>query len=383
MKHQRLIYVAYAPYENQGKILDYILETYSEVFLFTIGHHNLGKKEKTNTLRHYSKGKLVKEINLYHIPVSSKLVFSILPFRSLLNLFQIITLTRTIVNKHGVGDVYFSVNGYAATIGVFLKKLGYVKKTVYWICDYYPIMHSNIIVHAVRWLYWKFEKVAAKSDRLVFHNKRLVKVWRDAGHIPQNKKFPLVPIATNKSRIKKNKNFKSVKLVFLGVLKKSQGLDFIFDTADLLKSTFKDIQIAILGAGPDMEHFQTRAGTTNLKSKFYGYSSEETIDKVIYNSTIGVAPYQPDPTAVSFYGDPGKIKRYISLGIPVIATNIHEFPKELKKQRAGEIVEYGNQFQLVQAIKKINKSYSTYSRNAAKLNDSFYYKKIYPTMFDE
>ncbi len=382
MKGKTIIYVAYSPYENQGKILDFILESYQNVFAFTIGHHNLGGNNRTNKLTIYRSGKVIKESYLYHIPIGNKLVFSILPFRSILNLIQIFYQSLKIRLNYGQVDVYFSVNGYAAWMGLVLESFGLVKKTVYWICDYYPIRNENKIVYLVRWIYWQFEKMAARSDVLAFHNNRLVKVWRDGGLLPYLKTYPLVPIATNRSKTNKRRNLKKIKLAFLGVLKRSQGLDYIFDSAELLNKSFPGIQVEVLGAGPDMDYFKKRAKDTDLKTKFYGYVSEKKIDEVLLSNTIGVAPYMPDPASVSFYGDPGKIKRYISLGLPVIATNIHEFPKQLEKHEAGCLVKYGDVSGLVLSIKKIVKKYSTYSENASRLNDRFYYKKIYPKMFE-
>ena len=49
-KFNSIIYVNYSPYENSGKILDYLLENFKYVFLFTLGFHNI-KKKADNTIR--------------------------------------------------------------------------------------------------------------------------------------------------------------------------------------------------------------------------------------------------------------------------------------------------------------------------------------------
>lgn len=378
-KNRSIIYIVYSPYENQGKILDYLIEEFNFVFLFSLGHHSLGIGKKTNNLTLYKDKRILKKINFLYIPIPSSLVFIVLPLRSILNFIIIIILTLRLYRSYGKINIYFSTNGYIGWIGLIIKKLGFVDKTTYWICDFYPINHKNKIVHIIRWLYWKFEKLAAKSDKLSFHNLRIVKAWRKNGIIA--KKFQMVPIGTDKLRIRGRNMSKHIKLVFLGVVKKSQGLGYIFDSASELQKSFPGIELNILGSGPDISYFKKRAEKSRLKTFFYGYIEEKNIDRLILKNSIGIAPYIPYPPNVSFYGDPGKIKRYISLGLPVIATKTHEFSNQLEKSKSGILVRYGNTMDLINAIKKIKHNYNFMSENALILANRYYYKEIYPRMF--
>ncbi len=382
MKDEKIVYVAYSPYENQGKVLDFILENFRYVFVFSIGHHNIGRDKVTNKLTIYKNKKKIDEVDLYRFPIPSSLVFLLLPVRSFLNFMQIFVYVYKLKNKYNKLNIYFAVNGFAAWIGVVLKKFGLVEKNVYWVTDYYPINHKSKIITFMRWLYWNFEKQTADSDKLAFHNNRLVRVWKKEGVLSQNYKAILIPIGTGRSTFKKAKRYgKKVILCFLGVLKKTQGLDYIFDSAELLKKEFPNIVVEIIGPGPDRDYFEKRAEETKLECNFYGYVFEKDIDRIISNSTVGIATYVPDPSNVSYYGDPGKIKRYISLGIPVIATKIHEFSYEVEKKEAGILLEYGNSRQLVKAVKSIVGNYDKYCNNAIKLSKKLYYKKIYQPMF--
>jgi len=336
----------------------------------------------TNRLTIYENKKIVEEVDLFYLPVPSSLVFLILPFRSFLNFWQILWQSQKLRKKYGKIDIYFTVNGFAAWIGLILRQLGIVDKTIYWVCDYYPMDHKSRIIKFMRLLYWQFEKRTVSSDKLAFHNQRLVDAWQKHRILLKKYKALLIPIATSETKVKKGKNPHKVKLCFLGVLKKSQGLDFIIDSAQELQATFPGITVEVMGPGIDEGYFKKKAAQSLLKCNFYGYVTDKEIDNIISHSTIGVAPYLPDPDEVSYYGDPGKVKRYLSLGLPVITTPIHEFTKELESSRAGILVEYGNSKQLVKAIKKINSNYQTFSKNAADLNKKYFYKDIYPKMFD-
>jgi len=55
-----IVYVNYSPYENSGKILDYILENFQYVYLFSIGFHNLVNKRSYNNLTVYKDGKYIE-----------------------------------------------------------------------------------------------------------------------------------------------------------------------------------------------------------------------------------------------------------------------------------------------------------------------------------
>lgn len=382
MENKNIVYVNYSPYENQGKILDFILENFERVFLFSLGHHAIGENREANKITVYHNGEVKKVLYFSQLYVPPRLVFLFLPIRSIFNAAQMIWYSFKLKRKYGSLDIYFSVNGFTAWLGLILRRLHIVEETIYWVCDYYPINHRSVVIRVMRWIYWKLEKRAAASDRLLFHNQRLVKVWKKLGVLPDRYQATLIPIATGETKASKIKKHHKVRLCFLGVLKKSQGLDYIFDSAENLYKNFPGLEVHIIGPGPDENYFKRRSKESKLKVIFHGYLGDKGVDKVIDNSTIGIATYVPDPTTVSYFGDPGKIKRYISRGLPVVATNIHEFSDEIEKENAGVLVEYGNKQELVDAIRKINSEYESMSKNAAKLSKKYYYKDVYPKMFD-
>lgn len=384
MKDKKIVYVNYSPYENQANILDFLKEEYKYIFLFSIGHHNLGKNQITNKLTVYKNKEIKREIHLYYMYMSNLFVFTSIPFRSSINLIQIIWQCRKLEKEYGSLDIYFTVNGFTAWVGLVLRRLRLVGKTVYWVCDYYPRSHKNKMVQIMRWLYWQFDKRTITSDILAFHNNRIVDIWKKNKVLPKDYKPILIPAATakNVSSTNRKKNLKNIRLCFLGVLKKSMGLDYILNSADLLFKNFPGIIVDIIGPGPDGEYFKEKAKKSPIAFNFHGYLSEEEVEKVISHSSIGIAPYMPDPSHVSYYADSAKMKKYISLGLPIIATRVHEFSEEVERFKAGVIVRYGDARQLVDAIKEINANYDSMLKNVMKLNDKYFYKNIYPKMFE-
>ena len=375
-----IIYVNYSPYENSGKILDFLVENFEKVFLFSLGFHMLGKKKHYNRLLIYINGMLREEKSLMQIPVRKKFLFLLLPVRSLITFVQILTYSLWLKSKYGKINFYFTVNAFTAWIGTIVKKMGFVDKTIFWVWDYYPPFHENKIIRFMRYIYWQFDKISSHSDHVAYVNQRLINLRKAMGVLPKNAKFPIVPIGTDSFDIKLQTK-KDVVFGFIGVLKKSHGLDIIFNNAQEIMKHFPNARFEVIGSGPDELYFKIRAKNSPIPTKFYGYLKEETFNNVLKKCSIGIAAYIPDKSNVSHYGDPGKIKRYLSLGIPVILTDVLEFSKEVKNAQAGVIVDYNNSPAFIQAIGRIMSNYAEYTENALKLGSRFYYKDIYPSLF--
>jgi glycosyltransferase involved in cell wall biosynthesis len=102
--------------------------------------------------------------------------------------------------------------------------------------------------------------------------------------------------------------------------------------------------------------------------------------EIIKNTNIGIAPYKPEPGNVSYYGDPSKIKNYLSFGLPVITTNVFEFSEIIRTSGAGEIIPYKLE-PFLNSIQKIISNYGQYSVLARSLAQKYYYAKYYDKMF--
>lgn len=383
--NKTIIYVNFSPYENTGKILDYILENFENVLLFSFNFHKLGKGQEPSKLKIFKKGELKKEYALYQMFIPASLRFLLLPFRSFVIFLQILWHTLRLKKDYGKYDIYFTVNAFTAWVGNVLKKLGLVEKTIFWVWDYYPPLHEDKIVMFMRWLYWQFDKArtSSDSDRLIFLNKRLESLRKDIGALPKKANYPIVPIGTNPVIItKRRRRQKTVTLGFLGVLKKSQGLDLIFDNAEKIHQLFPNLQFQVIGGGPDEAYFKRKAKKSLIPTVFHGFlPTEKEVKAILSKCDIGLAPFIPEEGNVSYYGDPSKIKVYLSYGLPVITTDVYIFSREIAKEKAGVIIDYYQPEGVIKAISEILGNYEQYQKRAVKLAKKFYYKEIYPEIF--
>lgn len=381
-KFKSIIYVNYFPYENSGKILDFLLENFENVFLFSLGFHNIKQTEKFNKLIIFHNGEFKKEYSLFQLSVPQTLLFITLPLRSSINLLQIILYSYKLKKKFGKIDTFFSVNAFTSSIGIILKKFGMVSKTVFWVWDFYPPIHRDKVIALVRKIYWYFDKWATiSSDKVIVVNHRLLDLRKNMGIVSRKKSLSIISLGTDNFKVKL-KERKNVVLGFIGVIKENMGLGTIFDNANEIVKNFPGARFEVIGSGPEERYFKQKAKDTVLPTTFHGYLKEEIFNRVLKTCTIGIAPYQSDPSNVSQFGDAGKVKRYISLGLPVMMTDISEFSKEVRDSKAGVIIRYGNSKDLIDGIRKIMRDYKTYQKNALKLGRKFYYKKNYRGMFE-
>ncbi len=382
MNSKTVIYINYSPYENSGHILDYLKQNFKNVFLFSLAFHSLNGSKQLNKLTIFQNNKLVREELLFYLNVPQSLVFFFIPIRSVMNLIQIVWKIIYLRYKYGQIDYFFTVNAFTSSIGKILKKINLIKKNIFWVWDYYPVNHPKITFKIMRWLYWQFDKFATYSDRVIYLNHRLADVRKDLGIIKKNTEPIIIPIGTGELLPQKKKNLKKIKIGFIGVLKQSQGIDMLLDAQEAISKNFKNLSFEIIGSGPDEKMFSSRVKQKNKdKFNFHGLVSDERFKEILYDCTIGIAPYAPGDGTVSKYTDPGKPKRYMEFNLPQITTNVIELSKEIEKNKAGIVINYGNTNELIIAIKKIVEKYDYYSKNAASLNKKYYYKNIYKKMF--
>lgn len=384
-----IIYVNFAPYENTGYIQDFLISKFETVYVFIFDFHKLKSSTPLSRFVIFDKRRMIFCKNLITIPVPEKWVFILLPIRSLLIFIQLTTYLFHYRKCFTKSTIFFTVNAFTAWVGNILKQLHLVGKTIFWIWDYYPPTHSNLVIKLMRSIYGYFDKEGAKSDKVIFLNKRLISLRKASGVWRVDKKYSFVPIATNSKISIVSKNAKTPHFCFIGVLKKSQGLDLIFDISEEIYKKYGETIIEIIGDGPDKEYYVNRGRESKFKTIFNGLLSENIrphelkIRSIMSKCNISLATYIPEKSNVSYYGDPSKIKRYLSMGLPVITTNVFEFSSEIKKSEAGIVINYNKPKELIKAIETILGNYNEYVNNVKQLTKKFHYEVIYEKLFSE
>src|SRR3989344_4841287 len=123
-----------------------------------------------------------------------------------------------------------------------------------------------------------------------------------------------------------------LKMLFVGVIKESQGLDLIFS---FLKEN-KEYKLNIVGVCDDRLYKKYKklfalyriTNQVYFPNKFILSEKLETISKKCF---VGVAPYLTGSMHGTYYIDPGKVKEYAELGLPIIMSNTSAIVPYVKK----------------------------------------------------
>lgn len=378
MAGKSLIYVNFSPYDNTGRTLDFLIKEYSFVAHFSFDHLRL-KNNRRAQLTFYVNGGKKGIINLLWLRTYSFLLFPSLPFVALAMFFETLWYTFLVTRQTGKIDSYITVNAYPAATGVILQKIGLVRRTIFWIWDFYPPNYPDWRLRLVRRVYLIFDSFAIKySSKIVFLNEFLKKSRISKGHHNNQKKSEIIPIgtspSTNINQMKKNI------IGHMGLLKESQGLDLILNNLDEFFKKFPNVIIEIVGSGPEQDRYKNIASLYPEKVIYKGFIEKHSeIEALIKRWKIGLATYVPTPWSEHYWGDPSKIKAYLACGTPVITTDVPEFSKEVKESGSGEVINYDKN-ELFDAIEKILRSNKKYSKNALNLSKKYYYNKIYPNL---
>lgn len=170
-------------------------------------------------------------------------------------------------------------------------------------------------------------------------------------------------------------------LLFVGLVKPGQGLESLL----LFIKNHKDYKLNIIGNCSDDLYKMYQATIANYRitervffpNKFF---SDRDLDSVSKKCHIGIALYDISNKSSTFYTDPGKVKAYTEMGLPVVMSNTSAIAPYIEKFSAGMIVTVDEKA-IETAFLEIKKNYANYKKGVESFNDFFYYESYYKKKF--
>lgn len=247
-------------------------------------------------------------------------------------------------NKNKI-DLFVGVDPINALAGIFLKKFGYVQRTVFYTIDFTPMRFENRLLNN----FYHF------LDRYCFINAD--ETWNVSAKINQGrqerKPFPesvfkkqfVVPIGVWFDKVKRTpfKEIKKNQLLFVGNLIEKQGVQLIIKSIPYIIQHINDIHLLVIGGGDYEEELRQIAKNTGVEKhiSFLGWVKDRSkLDNLMGDSALAVATYDPSIASFSVYADPTKLKDYLSAGLPIILTCVPHNAYELEDQGCGFVVDY-------------------------------------------
>jgi len=274
-----------------------------------------------------------------------------------------------------------------ALAAIFLKKVGVVKKVIYFTIDYTPQRFTNKILNNI---YHQIDKYCCYHADFIWNSSEVMIKQREKKGILEEKSAPQITVedGSNFEKIKRlpfakiNRN----DIVFMGHLRKNKGIEMLLEVFSEVCLKVKKARLIIIGGGELEQKLKKQAKKLKIKDRiiFTGYvPSHSRIEEMMTKCAVSVAPYVPDLNSFSFYSDVGKAKAYLACGLPVIITKVPKIAWEIEKEKAGIAVNYDKE-EIKEAIIKLLTKDSLYKKmreNAVKFGSNFTWEKTFNNAF--
>jgi len=148
-------------------------------------------------------------------------------------------------------------------------------------------------------------------------------------------------------------DFHKYEIVYLGTLLKKQGIQLVIRTLGKIINKFPKTRFLIIGSSEYKNNLEILTKKLGLEKyvTFTGYLDDNKTKQKIAKAHVAVAPYNREEDIFTYYADPGKVKYYLSLGVPLIITNVPLVAKEIAKEKCGLVINYDKK-ELADAVEK-------------------------------
>lgn len=351
----------YTSHQWCGNVEEYFAQNSQRLLAFLLMPR---VQNKDNVLRIYEKGKLVKEdwIRL------SENIF-------LYYIFWYLQYIRAIF-KYVARDqklIVISFHPYPflfMTIQKFFRRIVFI----FWIADYFPPI--NIPLR----LFEKAKKFYHDNiDYACYLGDGVNKIMN--GKIMTTQRKRTIIWGVKPKNIKRNFEKTKHTILYVGVVRSTVGLDIAYE---FLKAN-KEYNLKVIGVCDKVLYKKQVAmiKSYGIEKQVYfpnRFFFDAGLNEISKECFVGIAVYSIDNTSTIYYADPGKVKAYTEMGLPVIMTKTSSIFPFIDKFKAGEVIER-NVASFEKAIKAIQKNYGEYLRGIINFNKYFYFEDYYANSF--
>lgn len=321
-------------------------------------------KSKVNLLRVYREKKLIREEKVK----SSENIF-------LYYFFWYLTYLRIIFFYFDRKEKLIVLSMHPISFfGMTIQKLVRNTEFIFWIGDYFPPSTLGIMIYEglKKHYHDKLQVTYYLSDGInkVFNQKIINK---------DDKRTIMWGVKPKSATRSKTSN--TFKILFVGLIKESQGIEFILN---FLRQN-RNYHVSIIGICNNTLYNKYQRTIKFLKisnqvffpNKFY---SDHDLSILARKCSVGIALYNIDKSNPTYYTDPGKVKAYAEMGLPVIMTRVSGVAKYIQRFNAGILIKRDFS-ELEKALHDIKKNYSKYKIGLEKFNKYFYFEDYYKNAF--
>lgn len=285
--------------------------------------------------------------------------------------------------RFGRIDLYIGADNVNASVGVILQKIGLVKKTVFYTIDYIPRRFNNPLFNS---FYHFLDRFAVTRSTIVWNlSAAMDRARMRAGMISPvfRKKQIVVPMGTDNTVTPVPfDTMKRYHLVHMGHLTKKQGVQLVIEAVPFIVKRLPEFHFDVIGGGPMESELRLRVDQLRINKyvTFFGFiESHDEVESLLSRRALAVAPYVDTPDNFVRYGNSGKLKAYLAVGLPIILTKVPDVWKEIVENKAGIAVADTPQALTDGIIRFLSdeKQLREYRRNAVKLGQKYAWSRVF------
>ncbi len=319
---------------------------------------------KDNILRIYEKGKLVKTIQtpltanffLYYLLWYCHYIIAIFKYFPRNELLVVITAHPYVL--------------FATTFQKLFRKIEFV----YYIADYYPPINLTMQ------LYERLKRFYHKGAKYrIYLGDGVNKIMN--GKIVDSNTSKTIMLGVKSKHIKRDIDKAGNTILFVGVIRPNVGLEIVYEF--LRKNPRYSFKILGICDEDLYREHQKIIRNYNIFQRVYfpnNFFFDQHMNEISKDCFVGVALYTIDNSSTIYYADPGKVKTYSEMDLPVIMSNTSSIAPYVERFQSGEVIER-NLTAFSHAVEKIKKNYDSYVKGVERLNEEFNYEKYYGNKF--
>lgn len=146
-------------------------------------------------------------------------------------------------------------------------------------------------------------------------------------------------------------------IVFLGSFRAWHGVQDVIDAGLRLLEAGENIQLLLIGDGPERDAAERRVGRWHDRFTFAGSVAHERVPGLLALAELGVAPFNTAPhpalRAAGFFWSPLKIYEYMAMRLPVVTAAIPPLDSTIREGQEGALFREGDVADLAAAIRRV------------------------------
>lgn len=400
-KNLSVFFATFAPYENNRRLptngmvegtLNFLVPRIKR-FLIVIQPYP-GSDRIDPIIEKYENGKIKSESTFskwFYLPIYLICLFQkkdktyiVYKLRDLISVFLI--GVRDIDSY----DLFIGLESIHTIAGIWLRKLGKVKKVIYRVSDYSPNRYSSKFFN---FIYVALDRYCAANADYIWDVSPAMHPARIKAGLPPKKSAPnfVVPNALFKEQISSEpiNNRIPYSLVYMGTLHYVNGPDLAIESMDIIRKKFPKAKLHIIGGGEDnMKRLKKLVEKLKLSEHviFYGFIVDNIkMTDIVKKCYIAIAPYIDEEKSIRKYADATKIRQYLGSGLPIVTTHVPPLGKQIVEEGAG-IAVLDTKKDFAQAIIKLlsnKKLYISMSKNSIRLGKDNTWDNVYRRAFEQ